>query len=801
MFCLSQSIRTTLSAGLLGLLLATQATAQCDLTWRDSVSMPGTNARITDFVNVPGQGLYACGWFSVAGDTFARRVAHWNGASWNPLGTGIDATPECIAALPNGDIVVGGLFQEAGGLTVNNIARWDGSNWSAMGAGFNNVVHELHVLPNGDLLAGGVFTASGGQSLDRLARWDGTSWQSFASGITTGVVRAIESLPNGDVVVGGDFFTVNGANANGLGIWDGTSWTLPGVAASLGIFAIETLPEGGFAMGGHFGLMNENVATYANGQISYLQAPATANVRAVLSASNGDLIVGGGAFYYGISNNVSRLRQGTWTVLDNGLSKTFALAEIDGELVAAGGSIGTQVDPTIRSYDGTRWTPLGSGGGLDEITALVSAADHGVFVGGKFTQAIDSPASNVAFFDGTNWTALGAGVEGQVTSMALAPNGDLIVAGAITAAGGAPTQNIARWDGSNWSTIGGGVLDPPECVIATAEGSIVTLHGPAPLVRVFDGVNWSNLPPVDTGTPIVNPQNLIELADGSLVITGIGNSVAWRWDGSSWSTMGSGFSITRAIAVGPTGEVYIAGTSANGEAVRRWDGTEWQVVANAPSIIADITVLPDGDVVVGGIENGSFGGVGRLVGNSIVTIDGGIGEGLGTSTRAEHVAFTNDGELIVAGWFASLGGMPAFKVGRARSTCPASATTFGSGCVGGAGPVTLQSESLPWMGSTHRATASGMTPQSLAMLAFGSTPLVAGLPTGAPGCSLFVQPEILDLRIPTAGQVDASIAIPATGALAGLTVRTQIIGIEFDPQLTIDRLTSSNALELTIGGL
>jgi hypothetical protein len=78
---------------------------------------------------------------------------------------------------------------------------------------------------------------------------------------------------------------------------------------------------------------------------------------------------------------------------------------------------------------------------------------------------------------------------------------------------------------------------------------------------------------------------------------------------------------------------------------------------------------------------------------------------------------------------------------------------------------------------------------------------VQPLPLGAPGCSLFVAPLVLDLLLPQNGAATATVLVPASPSLAGLVFREQVVGLELDALGALTRVTSTNALALTIGAL
>jgi hypothetical protein len=115
-------------------------------------------------------------------------------------------------------------------------------------------------------------------------------------------------------------------------------------------------------------------------------------------------------------------------------------------------------------------------------------------------------------------------------------------------------------------------------------------------------------------------------------------------------------------------------------------------------------------------------------------------------------------------------------------------------------PVTLQAIDRPWVGGTLHTTAMGMTTNSLALQLVSLQPTLIALPGGAAGCSLFGLPLLSSVLLPVAGVADASFAIPAQPILAGTLFRMQIVGVELSAS-GVERLTSSNGLELTIGWL
>jgi hypothetical protein len=175
----------------------------------------------------------------------------------------------------------------------------------------------------------------------------------------------------------------------------------------------------------------------------------------------------------------------------------------------------------------------------------------------------------------------------------------------------------------------------------------------------------------------------------------------------------------------------------------------------------------------------------------------------GTGIEVHALAWTEAGALRAGGYFTSIDGVAAPYIATLATTCAAAAVPAGVGCTGSAGPNTLVATTLPWVGGTFAALAAGMPAVSIAVSVFGlqpvAIPLAALLPQGQPGCSLFASPDLLLAGLPTGGAWATHLAIPNAPALAGMVLHCQVAALEFDPLGAFVALTSTNALQLTIG--
>lgn len=365
---------------------------------------------------VYGEGtLYAAGDFRFAGDKPAKGMARWDDNRWVPIaGVPIpDQQRPNIRAMVVDDngIIIGGHIPPDGSEAYNGIARWDGTDWHSLGEGpgvFGSAVYALHRM-GGDLYAGGDFqyTAGGGPA-GRIARWDGSTWHTLDSGLGNGIVYALTSH-EGKLYVGGGFSQFGDfMPARNVAVWDGSAWS-----------------------------------------------------------NLGD--IGPNEF-------------GTVT----------ALVIYDGELYAAYNPYG------LFRWDGTEWHQIAEfsrfSQGIPSVHSLHVNGDE-LYVGGDFTHVNGQRAWGVARWNGEGWSGLGSGIwnsgsttilEGIAYAIAGSSEG-LWIGGKFIRAGNTPAMNIALWHDFDYVTSGEPSPQPrsyslsapypnPARHMATVELSISTLE-------------------------------------------------------------------------------------------------------------------------------------------------------------------------------------------------------------------------------------------------------------------------------------------------------------------------------------
>jgi trimeric autotransporter adhesin len=579
----------------------------------------------------------------------ASRVAAWNGQTWSALGAGVDGSVRAMAVAgpdsPLGPgLYVGGAFTSAGGAPANRIARWDGSTWSALAGGANDWVESLILMDDGTpaglrLIAGGRFTQVDGISAARIAGWDGAGWEALGAGLdgppasTVSVLSALNTGSGQSLFAGGNFTASGGQTMQGFAQWNGLSWSAASsasIAPTDAVLALAQIPfqtgeTPSIFVGGRiaaFGNLTVNgIAAWDGVDFKNLGSGFDKAVSAQLVHDDGtglQLVVGGEFTTAGgiAANRVAAWNGTTWSAFGAGLSgQVTCLAVYDtgsGPQIHAGGAFVKEVSPgvlarNIACWDGATWQPLGAG--LDSVVFAMQAFDFGggseLCAGGLFATTGGAPVSRVARWNGQTWSSVGAGFDqGSVRALAAftSASGPVLVAGGdFLSSSGDSVPAIAQWTGVKWSALAGGLSVIP------------SLFVPQPRVLTLkEMANEFGLP----STLLVG--GVFTFAGGNAA-----NSIA-QWDGSQWTTLGTGLTIppditpasvsaiaTLDLGAGPA--VYAAGnfaaaggTPAGGLA--RWNG-QWTPIEGAPWLISSLA----GFVGAGGpalIAGGTFGGMG-----------------------------------------------------------------------------------------------------------------------------------------------------------------------------------------------
>jgi hypothetical protein len=222
---------------------------------------PSSVPALAVFDDGTGPALYAGGNFVQAGGVPARSIAKWNGAAWAPVGVEMhnDCTVFALAVFDDGTgpaLYAGGTFTNPYSGPGDYIAKWDGATWTPLGTGMDYVVYALAVFDDGTgpaLYVGGSFTHAGDVSANRIAKWDGSAWAPLGSGMDGGSLPWVFALTVLDecsglcpaLYAGGWFTEAGGAvGTNAIAKWDGATWASVGGGIYNTVLALTVFDNG-----------------------------------------------------------------------------------------------------------------------------------------------------------------------------------------------------------------------------------------------------------------------------------------------------------------------------------------------------------------------------------------------------------------------------------------------------------------------------------------------------------------------------------------------------------------------------
>jgi hypothetical protein len=696
----------------LALSFAARAAVTGDNHWDNQFGPVGTSDQLESVTAVGGK-VYVGGLFQSAGNTRANYIAGYDGTNWFQLNNGVtnDVNITFVFALANdgSNVYAGGWFTNADNSGARYMARWDGTNFYPVAGGNPNSIVEVIKIFGTNVFVGGTFTTNGGVPVNRIARLDASGWHALGAGVAGAGVVAID-YDGTNVFAGGTFTNAGSVLATNVARWDGSTWNAMGNPFTGPVICVQKaggiLYVGGNFTNGAAGITN--LAQWDGNTWSGVNANAA--VRDLLW--DGANLYAGGDFtnINGVAaNRIAVLSGGVWSPLGVGIEGFGAGAvpgvykmalDGSGNLFAAGNfnqAGGTGASHVAR-WDGANWYALGgtTSQGMTHFIGQGQGLYYDgtyLYAGGTFTEAGSNIVNGICRWNGANWSALGNVTIGQLPSAIarafVSAGGTLYAGGGFTNIGGVPAGRIAAWDGANWSDIGdfdSGVRALGyDGTYVWAGGTFTNINGGfSPGVALFlPGAGWFTVGGISGSSQLVNAIAF----DGSYMYIGgiftavngvAANNIA-RFDGSSWSALGTGVNGTVGTILVANGQVYVGGnfTTAGGVTVNRvasWNGVGWSALGSgvtgtsSTSTVGALAFIGTNLYAGGNFTNASgvtASGVAGWNGASWFRLGSGLFTTLGTGGPGSSLSLAAVGnDLYVGGSFTSAGDKPATAISR-----------------------------------------------------------------------------------------------------------------------------------------
>ncbi len=251
----------------------------------------------------------------------------------------------------------------------------------------------------------------------------------------------------------------------------------------------------------------------------------------------------------------------------------------------------------IWKYNGRSWALIGQG---NSNVWCIHSYDNGqtLFIIGQFTTMSGVSCNYVAKYNGITWSALGSGLNNAGRSSIYAVDAsNIFICGQVM---NSNNQNIQKYNSTNntWTplnTIG-------EIYKLQYYNSILYMAGSNGIVYKYN-INtsaWSTM-----GTSLGNLIfGLCVLDENTAFVTGyVGN---WRWNGSSWISMGGGGG--NEIVALDANNIFLGAGSPN--YLYKWNGTSWSTFAGGTRQLVYAIVPTSANSAYAGGDFGTSGGVG-----------------------------------------------------------------------------------------------------------------------------------------------------------------------------------------------
>jgi trimeric autotransporter adhesin len=325
------------------------------------------------------------------------------------------------------------------------------------------------------------------------------------------------------------------------------------------------------------------------------------------------------------------------------------------------------------------WNSLGTGSASSSSAILINGTD--IYAGGNFMNGAD--VFSFGKFSGGQWTALGnwKGINGGIgvvyASLILGDN--LYVAGAFNNGAGIPeAKGVGRFHipSQTWHAMGTGITSSGFANALATDGTNIYLGGKftevggvanTQFLAKWDGTSWS---PVGTGISggnvNFNSVNALSYNGGSLYIGSNFENMnnisdadyILKWNGTNYEAVGNSNGYMGAvfdIDFSPSGELHIGGEFVQGR-IAKFNGTSWEIIGGGVNQVVNSIEFFNNELYIGGNftnaggdENADY--IAKLEGSTWVNVAGGFNQ------KVNKLASSD--KLYAVGHFTDVGGNTA----------------------------------------------------------------------------------------------------------------------------------------------
>jgi hypothetical protein len=382
------------------------------------------------------------------------------------------------------------------------------------------------------------------------------------------------------------------------------------------------------------------------------------------------------------ANGLARFDGSTWTPLGSGVNlpagnSVTAIKCLNGNVYASGffNQIGGVSASGLARWNGSVWSSLPTSGLILGLSSNFCAFNGELYIAAVASPTGSNGTTGVFKLNQNGIQQLGGVFNSDVTSLRIV-NNTLTAAGYFTDIAGQPVNNLAVWNGSSWTNEGLGLNFVVTDIASTGNFSLAGGNASPPT----DAVNYRHVALKTTnewkpsGLGMSNWVECIRTngsdvyAAGYFTDAGGLRSQVVRWNGLSWDTLNGGMVLgtVRELAV-YRDTLYAGGDFSDPVTFAphyliRWNGTAWEAVQNGVNYRVWALEVFNDDLYVGG----DFSATGTGPANNLAKFDGQnwLPIGAGTNGIVKDIKFDQNGVMYVGGGFTQAGGIQARRIAR-----------------------------------------------------------------------------------------------------------------------------------------
>ena len=509
---------------------------------------------------------------TIDGFEVENNICYYDSSGWHNMDGGVNGSVYSLEYF-NSKLYVSGTFSIAGGIVTNGIAAWDGNAWSSTGPGADYLYVFLKVMDN-MLYAYGTFDSFNGIVSQGVVVFDGMNWFSRS-------LNAAQLTMQNITTCGGQLYAsvLNSVtNRTEIRQYNGSAWT-PLIINLRSDFlnAMTSHNDTLIIITNYYGSGMDSlyINKYkSNGQLVEVYKSGEANSNISLQCRFAKSI--NGMLYFGgqFRNFENQFAAGALCISPNGIQVPFHAStgyddawylsygsgmffdSTQNKLIVGGrfDFAGDTLANSIATWDGTNWSPMGSGFNcVNEVSVVrrIERYNGQIYAAGLFTKSGNKTVNNIAVWNGADWDTVGTGTNGYIRDMVVY-NNTLYIAGLFTTFNGmVNVDGLVKYDGTSWTTISSltnsGNYAYSMCVHDNKlfVSGFFDFGGIDAQIASFDGISWTAVP--SPGPP--NDAYHRMLSIGGYLYAGSPDTV-YRYDGTTWTIVmathdnwGSGFSL------------------------------------------------------------------------------------------------------------------------------------------------------------------------------------------------------------------------------------------------------------------